>query len=84
MARRLRLLLVGVMVVLTVSGAAPANRTGSARAPTTRLAGGSYQLIAAAAQTTAGPIGAGYRLAAAAPAAGEGCCCKSLLPCLAR
>lgn len=83
MARRLRLLLVGVMVVLTVSGAAPANRTGSARAPTTRLAGGSYQLIAAAA-TTAGPIGAGYRLAPAMPAAGEGCCCKSLLPCLAR
>lgn len=83
MLRRIRLLLV-LVVVLLLNSVAPVNNRGVARTRTTWLTGGSYQLIVSAAQATGGLTDVGYRLAPAAPAAGEGCCCKLLLPCLVK
>lgn len=81
--RRRTLLLIAVIVLLLLSNAA------QAQSPVTDqtqaiLTGGSYRLIATAAQTTSGLTSAQYRLRPAAPMAGEGCCCKSLLPCIVK
>jgi hypothetical protein len=46
------------------------------------LAGGSYRLITNVPRVTGGLSSAPYRLLPAVPTAGEGCCCKTILPCI--
>lgn len=88
MHRRTRLLLVMVVVlfmvvVLLLNSAAWAQSPVTDRTKAT-LTGGSYRLITDVPQVTGGLSGAQYRLLPAAPALGEGCCCKALLPCIVK
>jgi len=82
--RRRTLLLLVMMAVLLLSSAAQAQSPVTARTQARVLSGGTYQLITNAAQITIGLTSAKYRLLPAAPTAGEGCCCKSLLPCIVK
>ena len=79
--RRQTLLLLVMVTVLLLNNAA------QAQSPLTEqtqavLTGGSYRLITNVLSVTDGLSSAQYRLLLAAPAAGEGCCCKTNLPCL--
>jgi hypothetical protein len=73
-----------MVAVLLLNSAAQAQSPVTDRTQAAVLTGGSYQLITNAAQTTSGLTSAKYRLLPAAPTAGEGCCCKSLLPCIVK
>jgi hypothetical protein len=83
MRKRILLLLIMVAVLL-LNSAAQAQRPVTDQTQATVLTGGSYHLITLAEETTASLTSAKYRLLPAAPTAGEGCCCKSLLPCVVK
>jgi len=74
-------LLLVMVAVLLLSTAAQAQSSVADQAPAI-LAGGSYRLITNTPRVTGGLSSAHYRLWPAAPTAGEGCCCKTNLPCI--
>ena len=82
--RRRTLLLLIMMAVLLLNSAAQAQSPVTDRTQATVLTGGSYRLIPNAPQTNGELTSAQYRLSPAAPAAGEGCCCKTNLPCIVK
>ncbi len=82
MRRRILLLLVMVAMLLLNNAAQAQNPVIDQSRPI--LTGGPYRLITNVPTITDGLSNAQYRLLPVAPAAGEGCCCKSLLPCIVK
>ena len=81
---RKRTLLLVLVVMLLLNNAAQAQSPVVDGTQATVLSGGSYRLIPNAPQTNGELTSAQYRLSPAAPAAGEGCCCKTNLPCIVK
>ena len=80
--RQRTLLLLVMVAVLLLNSAAQAQSPVVDQMQATVLFGGSYRLIPNAPQINGELTSAQYRLSPAAPAAGEGCCCKTNLPCI--
>jgi hypothetical protein len=78
------ILLIAIVVPLLVSSLASAQTASIDRSSPVILSGGHYRLSSATGQMSGAANGHGYRLSPALPAAGEGCCCKSYLPCLSK
>ena len=72
--------IIGLLLFLSATTASVAGTTG----PTPRASkGGHYVLTSVAAAPNQALTGGGrYTLSPAQPSAGEGCCCKTFLPCV--
>ena len=82
MSKRL-FLLIALLVLLLLSSAAQAYGPIGTPSQTGILAGGAYQLITSSSPVNTLASGGRYRLLPAMPlAAGDGCCCKTFLPCV--
>lgn len=76
------LLLAVMLLALVLNSAAQAQVPVTEGTSATVLTGGSYQLITTAQPAPGALTSDQYQLLPAAPAAGDGCCCKANLPCI--
>jgi len=82
--RKRTLLLLAMVVLLLLTSAAQAQSPVADQPHATILAGGSYQLITSVRQVNGTLSSDWYQLSPAAPTVGEGCCCKTMLPCIVK
>ncbi len=71
-----------VVVALLLVGATALSAAGAANPAPGASTGGRYVLKSVSTAPSQALAGGRYSLAPAQPAAGEGCCCKTFLPCV--
>lgn len=82
--RRMILLLSGLLCVLLVGGMLLAQKAVAGSPQAVKLAGGHYQLVAHPDQAAEAPVFAGGRYRLESPAAPDGGCCCTFMPCVVK